>query len=70
MKKSSLISVILYGLCAANWTAKAILDTIHFNSPSSVHSAPWLVGSWLCALVWFAAWIVQIIRYVKFRRNG
>ena len=64
MKKPGLATVILFGLCAALWSAKAIYE-VAVQIPYPV--IPSL--DVLCALAWIAAFILQIIRYRKRKKE-
>lgn len=63
MEKASLLSVIIYGLCVVIWSVKAVWDVYEVTHGIGFHSTALVVGDALCALIWTAAFIVQIIRY-------
>ena len=60
MKKTSLFVVILYGVCAIIWTARAILEIVY---RTYTDSAVMFVLSMLCAVVWVGAFVASLIRY-------
>lgn len=66
-KASLLLSVVLYGLCAVIWSIKAVYVVISTPSPTT----SFLLASDIpCAIIWIAAFIVQIIRYKNFNKEG
>ncbi len=60
MKKTSRLAVILYALCAILWSVRAILEVIYQKYNDSIF---WFVLNILCALIWIAAFIVNLKRY-------
>ena len=60
MKKGSLLSVVLFGLCAVIWSVKAIYEVI--NTPYST-TPTLLTLDMVCALCWIVAFAVSIKRY-------
>ena len=63
MKKTSLTSVILFGICAVIWSVKAVLSLVGIIEYSSSVSDILITGDVLCALLWSAAFVWQLIRY-------
>ena len=63
MKKANGISVIIFALCAIIWSIRAVIDLADIVNVTSIHSTAWVVGDVLCAVVWIAAFGVQLIRY-------
>lgn len=60
MKKESLLSVILFGLCAVIWSVKAIYEIINTPYPT----IPTLLTlDAVCAMCWIVAFVVSIKRY-------
>ena len=60
MKKPSRFVVILYGICAVLWTVRDILEIV-FKTYND--SGFWFVMNILCAVLWIAAFIVNLKRY-------
>jgi len=60
MRKINLINVILFGLCAAIWSIKAIYVIISKPYPTD---SVLMVLDIFCAIVWIIAFIVSIMRY-------
>ncbi len=60
VKKPSLLTVVLYGLCAVIWTLRAILEIAYQTYNDSVF---WFVMNMLCAVIWIVAFIVNLKRY-------
>ncbi len=60
MKKTSLFTVILFALCAAIWTIRAILEVVYQTYNDSVF---WFALNILCSVLWIAAFIVNLKRY-------
>ena len=60
MKKPSRLTVILYGVCAVIWTIRAILEVAYQTYKDSVF---WFVLNVLCAVIWIAAFVVNLKRY-------
>lgn len=60
MKKASLLSVILFAVCAVIWTIRAILEVAYKTYNDSVF---WFVMNILCAVLWIGAFIVSLKRY-------
>ena len=60
MNKTRLINVILFGLCAAIWSFKAIYVIINKPYPTTSFLS---VLDVICAVVWIVAFIVSIKRY-------
>ena len=60
MKKPSRLTVILYGVCAVIWTITAILKVAYQTYNDSVF---WFVLNVLCAVIWIAAFVVNLKRY-------
>ncbi len=60
MKKPSLLSVIFYALCAVIWSIRAVYEGIFQTYNDSIF---WFALNILCALIWIAAFIVNLKRY-------
>ena len=60
MKKPSRLTVALFGVCAAIWTFRAILEVFYRTYHDSVF---WFVLNVLCAVVWVGAFIVNLKKY-------
>ena len=60
MKKSSKLAVTMYGACAVIWTIRAILEVIYQTYNASMF---WFVLNILCAVMWIAAFVVNLKRY-------
>ena len=60
MKKPSRLTVILYGVCAVIWTIRVILEVAYQTYNDSVF---WFVLNVLCAVIWIAAFVVNLKRY-------
>ena len=60
MKNPSRLTVILFGMCAVIWTIRAILDVAYQTYNDSVF---WFVLNVLCAVIWIAAFVVNLKRY-------
>lgn len=60
MKKISRLNLILFGSCAVIWTIRAVLEAVHQTYQDSVF---WFVMNMLCAVLWIAAFIVNMYRY-------
>lgn len=62
MKKTNRVAVILYGVCAALWTIRVILDIVNRTYSYSVFS---FILSILCAVIWIIAFVVMLKRYLS-----
>ena len=62
MKENSILSVIFFGLCAVIWSVKAICELADMPYPTTNFL---LVLDVVCAICWIAAFIVQLIKYIK-----
>ena len=60
MKKPSRLTVILFGVCTVIWTIRAILEVAYQTYNDSVF---WFVLNVLCAVIWIAAFVVNLKRY-------
>ncbi|MBQ3170042.1 MAG: hypothetical protein IJB99_09815 [Clostridia bacterium] len=60
MKKPSRLTVILFGVCAVIWTIRAILEVAYQTYNDSVF---WFILNVLCAVIWIAAFILNLKRY-------
>ena len=60
MKKPSRLTVILFGVCAVIWTIRAILEVAYQTYNDSVF---WFILNVLCAVIWIAAFIVNLKRF-------
>ena len=60
MKKPSRLAVILFALCAVIWSIRAILEVAYKTYNDSIF---WFVLNVLCAVIWIAAFIVNLKRY-------
>ncbi len=60
MKKSSRLTVILFGICAVIWTIRAILDVVYRTYSDTVF---WFILNILCAIIWIAAFVINLKRY-------
>jgi len=60
MKKPSRLTVILFGTCAVIWTIRAILEVVYQTYNDSVF---WFTLNVLCAVIWIAAFVVNLKRY-------
>ncbi|MBQ9855072.1 MAG: hypothetical protein IJO53_02670 [Clostridia bacterium] len=60
MKKPSRLTVILFGVCAVIWTIRAILEVAYQTYNDSVF---WFILNVLCAVLWIAAFILNLKRY-------
>ncbi len=60
MKKTSRLMVILCALCAVVWSVSAIFEVIYQTYNYSLFR---FVLNILCALIWIAAFIVNLKRY-------
>lgn len=60
MKKVSVVTVVLYGLCAMMWTVRAILEIVYRTYQDS---AFWFGMNVLCGVIWAAAFIKTFRRY-------
>ena len=62
MKKISRLTLILFGSCAVIWTVRAVMEIIYQTYQDSVF---WFVMNMLCAVLWIAAFIVNLVRYSR-----
>ncbi len=60
MKKPSRLTIILFGACAVIWTIRAILEVVYQTYNDSVFG---FVLNVLCAVIWIAAFVVNLKRY-------
>ena len=60
MKNTSLLVVILYGICAVIWTVRAIVEIVYQTYQDSVLM---FVLSMLCALMWLGAFLASLKKY-------
>jgi uncharacterized membrane protein len=63
-KKTTKFTVILYALCAILWTVSAVLEVSYQTYTESVF---WFVMNLLCAVIWIAAFLVNLKRYQRDR---
>ena len=66
MKKGSLISVILFGICAVIWSAKAVYEAINTPYPTT---PTLLILDVACAICWIVAFMASIKRYRSNKDN-
>lgn len=67
MKKISRSTVILFGVCAVIWTARAVVDVFNQIYNESVFL---FMLDWLCALLWVAAFIGWLKKYRSKQKNA
>ena len=60
MKQPRRLTVILFGTCAVIWTIRAILEVVYQTYNDSVFL---FVLNVLCAVIWIAAFVVNLKRY-------
>ena len=60
MKKTSLLAVILYGICAVIWTVRVIVEIVYKTYNDSVFM---FVLGILCALIWICSFFILMKRY-------
>ena len=60
MKQPRRLTVILFGACAVIWTIRAILEVVYQTYNDSVF---WFVLNVLCAVIWIAAFVINLKRY-------
>ena len=60
MKQSHRLTVILFGTCALIWTIRAILEVVYQTYNDSIFG---FVLNVLCAVIWIAAFVVNLKRY-------
>ena len=60
MKQPRRLTVILFGACAVIWTIRAILEVVYQTYNDSVF---WFVLNVLCAVIWIAAFVINLRRY-------
>ncbi|MCD7749381.1 MAG: hypothetical protein LUH42_04970 [Oscillospiraceae bacterium] len=60
MKKSKLLNVVLYGLCAVIWTVRVVVSVVcrEYDYYVGIFSLNILV-----ALIWIAAFVKWLLRY-------
>jgi len=64
MKKGSIITVILFGLCAVIWSIRVLLDVIYRSFYNDSVITVLMCGlNVLCAIIWIVAFVVQVKRY-------
>ena len=55
MKKTSLLAVILYGICAVIWTVRVIVEIVYKTYNDSVFM---FVLGIFCALIWICSFFI------------
>lgn len=60
MKKTGMTTVIIYALCAAVWSIRAVLEVVYQTYKDSIF---WFVLNILCAVIWIAAFIKSLMKY-------
>lgn len=66
MKEGHIISVISFGLCAIIWTVRAVFDIIN----TAYTTTPiLLVLDVVNVICWIVAFIVQLKKYMKFKKK-
>ena len=60
MKKTSLLAVILYGLCAVIWTVRVVLEVVY---QTYTYSIPWFILNVFCAIIWTVGFVLNLKRY-------
>ena len=60
MEQPRRLTVILFGACAVIWTIRVILEVVYQTYNDSVF---WFVLNVLCAVIWIAAFVVNLKRY-------
>lgn len=60
MNKPTRLTVAIFGACAVIWTIRAILEVVYQTYNYSVF---WFVLNVLCAVIWIAAFVVNLKRY-------
>lgn len=58
--KPNKATVVIYGVCAVIWTIRAIFEIAYQTFNDSVF---WFLLNVLCAVVWIAAFIVNMKKY-------
>ena len=66
MKKPRPITIILYAICAAVWSIRAIAAIVFREYESSVFL---FVLNTLCAVIWIVAFVIQLKAY-RARSDG
>lgn len=62
MKKTSCLSVILYGMCAIIWTVRVIVDIVLKTYNDSVFL---FVLNIFCAVIWICSFFILLTRYLS-----
>ncbi len=62
MKKPGIGVVILYGICAVIWTARAILEIVYQTYNDSVF---WFALNTLCSPLWIIAFILCLKSFLR-----
>jgi len=60
MKKTSALTVTLFGICAVIWTIRAIQEIIYQTYNESVF---WFVLNVLCGVIWTLGFVLHLKRY-------
>ena len=60
MKQPRRLAVILFGVCAVIWTIRAVLEVVYQTYNDSVFG---FVLNVLCAVIWIAAFVINLKRY-------
>ena len=60
MKQPRRLTVILFGACAVIWTIRAVLEVVYQTYNDSVFG---FVLNVLCAVIWIAAFVINLKRY-------
>lgn len=66
MKKSSYLTVVLFGACAVIWTIRGIYEIIYQTYNDSIF---WFVINILCAIVWITVFVVHWKGYRSSKKN-
>ncbi len=66
MKKTGLLLVIIWGLCAIFWSIRVVYEIISRSYPTTSFL---LVLEILCAILFIVAFIVQLKRYTKSQKE-
>lgn len=64
MKQPRRLTVILFGTCAVIWTIRAILEVVYQSYNDSVFA---FVLNVLCAVIWIAAFVINLKRYRSYK---
>ncbi len=58
--KTSKTTVILFGLCAVLWSARAVFEVAHQTYTDSVF---WFCANLACAILWDVSFLIVLKRY-------